>query len=557
MFKHCLKVACTSLSVLASASILAQDVAKDVPTTHWAYDAVQDLAKKGLIKGYPPDGNFIGKRALTRYEMATVIERVLDRMDDIVKNAAKPASDETKADKADLEALRSSLTTIRDLTEDFKKELLVIGADLDKVKADLIAMKMQVGDAVARADEARTLADQALENITELKNNTNAALAKKVDVGTGKLRISGLLQVWAGSAFNKTLGGNFPLNTSAVPPGRNYGGGVGDTFRLRRGELAFVGSITPKVDYRAMLDIAKIVSVSGGTFAGGVSTGASTSPSSNVLQDLWVGYQIGSRLRIEVGQQKTGLSEEGTRTSSELLTVERSIMNGLPVNIGRVGDIRDTGAMLKFANKQGNITLGLFNDNGATQNSVDTDRSKFAMFNAYFKGIPHWTFGAWGGTKVGDTKNTDINSNVARDRLGATVIYQAGPSFFEAEGAYTRDYLHSSNAKLNQGSSARGGYLLYAYSVNPKWQIVGRYDIWDPAYQAGLNQTGATPIGFGSPILRAHHNLREYTIGINHYFSGHKAKIQLNYIWEETDSNGVAFFGSRRQLLLANFQTAF
>ena len=42
----------------------AQEVGKDVKPDHWAYEAVQDLARKGLIKGYPPDGNFLGQRTV-------------------------------------------------------------------------------------------------------------------------------------------------------------------------------------------------------------------------------------------------------------------------------------------------------------------------------------------------------------------------------------------------------------------------------------------------------------------------------------------------------------
>src|SRR5271165_4180909 len=87
----------------ASTTARAQDVAKDVPPDHWAYKAVEDLASKGLIKGYPPDGNFLGKRTMTRYEMATIIERVLARMDDLIGGIPKGIS------QADFDALKSSV----------------------------------------------------------------------------------------------------------------------------------------------------------------------------------------------------------------------------------------------------------------------------------------------------------------------------------------------------------------------------------------------------------------------------------------------------------------
>jgi len=48
----------------------------DVPLNHWAYDAVQSLAAKGVIVGYP-DGTFGGQRTLTRYELAEALAKAL------------------------------------------------------------------------------------------------------------------------------------------------------------------------------------------------------------------------------------------------------------------------------------------------------------------------------------------------------------------------------------------------------------------------------------------------------------------------------------------------
>lgn len=48
----------------------------DVPLNHWAYDAVQSLAAKGVIVGYP-DGTFGGQRNLTRYEFAEATAKAL------------------------------------------------------------------------------------------------------------------------------------------------------------------------------------------------------------------------------------------------------------------------------------------------------------------------------------------------------------------------------------------------------------------------------------------------------------------------------------------------
>ena len=48
----------------------------DVPSNHWAYEAVSDLSRRGLVEGYP-DGTFGGDRLLTRYEFAEIVYRAL------------------------------------------------------------------------------------------------------------------------------------------------------------------------------------------------------------------------------------------------------------------------------------------------------------------------------------------------------------------------------------------------------------------------------------------------------------------------------------------------
>ncbi|MDU5763123.1 MAG: S-layer homology domain-containing protein [Veillonella sp.] len=48
----------------------------DVASNHWAYEAVSDLSRRGLVEGYP-DGTFGGDRLLTRYEFAQIVYRAI------------------------------------------------------------------------------------------------------------------------------------------------------------------------------------------------------------------------------------------------------------------------------------------------------------------------------------------------------------------------------------------------------------------------------------------------------------------------------------------------
>ncbi len=50
----------------------------DIAKNHWAYEAVEELTKQGLLEGYP-DGTFGGDRMMTRYEFAEIVYRAMQK----------------------------------------------------------------------------------------------------------------------------------------------------------------------------------------------------------------------------------------------------------------------------------------------------------------------------------------------------------------------------------------------------------------------------------------------------------------------------------------------
>src|SRR5215210_4410797 len=72
---------------------LAQTPLSDVPANHWAYDAVNELASRGIITGYP-EGTFGGKRAVNRYELAAALQRVLQ---DVERRIGAPPTPRSSA----------------------------------------------------------------------------------------------------------------------------------------------------------------------------------------------------------------------------------------------------------------------------------------------------------------------------------------------------------------------------------------------------------------------------------------------------------------------------
>jgi Phosphate-selective porin O and P/S-layer homology domain len=136
-----LLVACV-LALVMGARAQAQ-VPSDVPPNHWAYQAVQDLASKGLVLGYP-DGKFLGNRTLTRYEMATLIKRVLDYLAQM-PGTRGPAGAPGPPGPAGAGGVNpQELAEIRRLVEEFRTELTVIGTDMKAAKERMDALEEKV-----------------------------------------------------------------------------------------------------------------------------------------------------------------------------------------------------------------------------------------------------------------------------------------------------------------------------------------------------------------------------------------------------------------------------
>ena len=77
--KKTLVSALTTALVVGAASTTfaaAQNPFQDVPADHWAYDAVDQLAKDGVVTGYG-DGTYKGQKQITRYEMAVMVARAM------------------------------------------------------------------------------------------------------------------------------------------------------------------------------------------------------------------------------------------------------------------------------------------------------------------------------------------------------------------------------------------------------------------------------------------------------------------------------------------------
>ena len=92
--------ALTAACVLGTAGMAAAaaNPFSDVPSDHWAYDAVTQLAKDGVVEGYG-DSTYRGGQEITRYEMAQIVAKAMAKED--ISKADKALVDKLAAEFSD------------------------------------------------------------------------------------------------------------------------------------------------------------------------------------------------------------------------------------------------------------------------------------------------------------------------------------------------------------------------------------------------------------------------------------------------------------------------
>jgi hypothetical protein len=131
------------LTVLSMGFGLAQF--SDVPAGHWAKEAVEALAAKGILVGFP-DGTFRGNEGLTRYQAALIIYRLLQQIEEELK--AKGESPTMEALSAeDLEALKNAI-------QELAAELAALGVRVSALE-DSAATKEDIARLEALIDELK------------------------------------------------------------------------------------------------------------------------------------------------------------------------------------------------------------------------------------------------------------------------------------------------------------------------------------------------------------------------------------------------------------------
>ncbi len=121
-----LVVAMVMATVMGSAAPFS-----DVPFSHWSYDAVNKLAAKGILQGYP-NGTYKGNQVVDRYSLAMVTAKMLANVEQMLESGAGNL------------VTKDDLATLEKLTVEFADELAMLGVKVTAIEDDMAVVKEDV-----------------------------------------------------------------------------------------------------------------------------------------------------------------------------------------------------------------------------------------------------------------------------------------------------------------------------------------------------------------------------------------------------------------------------
>jgi hypothetical protein len=577
---------CAGLAVslgLLGGTALAQ-APQDVPREHWAYAAVDDLAGKGLIKGYPPNGDFFGKRTVTRYEMAVVVQRILARMDELLgKKADKGESVPAAGVKPE------QLDEVRRLVSEYKTELTVIGTDLQKVKDQIGELNTKVDAAQRSADDAKAAAAKAAADAMAAKDAANKADKAVKDVQESGAATQAALETLTGDVKAHKISGYIQGRFEAFDRGessiftKSGSGGTGQTptnggpsvggpyygFLVRRARLKLSGPISTRTDYTLQVDAASIGAVAVKDAFIGVSNflGPNVKGTFGLFPPPFGTELPHSSSTRESPERAFGFSDStaaGAMFKTSVNATGGTITAGSVVPLF-IGQDRDTGAAFTYSapGKSGTkLTLGAFNGEGRgasgvrnLNNHLDAvARAQTTLLGGNLDLGVSGYYGALavrGGPPAG-TPPAPVGFKQAFRVLGGADMRYFSPwgTTFRAEYMGGLYEMTPDRAQYLQGNHAQAWYVTARHPLSKRLDFAVKYDEFMP-----ISMTGHTAAGLGRAQL-----IRKTLQGGFLYYIDDATRLRLWYSKGLTPYDPSAVSGplrSRLGLITGEVQVVF
>jgi len=446
----------TAILLLTCVGCVFADAATDVPRDHWAYQAVEELANKGYVLGYP-DGSFLGNRSLTRYEFATIVKRILDdlesRMAQVGAKAGKTPSTSATVDKTPAGVSQADLDKVTKLVDEFKVELTVIGTRVEKVEQTVEEMRSTVEKLDAIICDPEGAFEATKDDVKKLK----------------KVGVSGYVQA------RYTSYRSDPNSPTAHVTNGQY---IGRNFNVRRARIKVTGKPSKNSSATVQIDCGQ--------------NGTGTNTNSVTLKDAFAEYFFKGNPALGVslmaGQFKWPFGYEVVQSSSVRETPERSLIVSKMFPGERDKGIKFTGPTA------GNMVwnLGLFNGTGT--NNPESNASKDVVANVRWK-LGDLDFGASGYWGRGVTSSSPTAYQpIAKNRWGVDLEWYFNNVTLKAEYITGKGV---EGAKRNLQENIPGYWAQLAWNLNMTNTLVAKYE-WmkqDPTTSTDYGERSAWNLG--------------------------------------------------------------
>lgn len=476
MLNRLISLATVVCLMVPMGSAICSAAPADVPRDHWAYEAVEVLADKGIVTGYP-DGSFLGGRTLTRYEMAALVQRILTAVEAQIGDV-RLNSDSTGTAPAGVS--RQDLDTIKKLVDEFKVEMTVMGADLKAVQADVDQIKADL-----------EIINESLEPMkAQVLDPEGALLTIQSDVSKmKKLKFSGYVQ----SRFEDhegTSNSNFGVRRARLKAAAKFGTMTALTLQMDAAGSNRNRSVEVRDAYVEY-------------FINGV---PDYNPTITLGQQKWpFGFQIlqssGERETPEradfIRAMFPGERDRGVKISAPSMSRlywEAGIFNGVGI------DERGSATNPWYATS--------YNDNNKHKDIVG--RIRYAVTDDWFVGAS----GYWG--KAGPN-----NALQSKERFGADVQWTglAIPLTLQAEMVYAKEPV-GTTAATGSTVDQFGWYGQANYTFSPQWTGVYMYDMFKDG-------------GVSNKMTQWNHQ-----VGLIRWLDD-KSRLKVFYQWKNEKENAV------------------
>lgn len=148
----------TSNVVLARSKAQPPKALKDVPKTHWASDAVQDLYDSGVMVG-DPTGAFRGNTPITRYEMAVALSSLINNY-----------NKELLEDREDLASLVNIMEQFQNELSALNQKITTLSQEIGSMTGTVNVVQEQSEEIAAQVDETGAQLAVIKQDVDKLKN---------------------------------------------------------------------------------------------------------------------------------------------------------------------------------------------------------------------------------------------------------------------------------------------------------------------------------------------------------------------------------------------------